>query len=220
MTLTTVDKIKITNYLKTHAVDDIYYIDLCDAIGKRGKIEDIEFWDYFTDCVAKEFRKDEKISIKQLTKLIFTIDNFLHWLKEEGKEIYDKILDIIRSFEDLYDDYLNRNNFDIDLEFTDDVIGQVLKTVNELYPKTSLSNESLGKYINQIAELEELVKKLKRELEETQRLYVILEESNSKNSEKLEISERTIIDLGRDSRGKSKEIEELNTTILELKDKI
>ena len=78
MALTMVDKIKITNYLKTHAVDDIYYLDLCDAIGKRGKVEDHELIEYFTDSVAKEFRKNEKVSIKQLTKLIYIIDNFLH----------------------------------------------------------------------------------------------------------------------------------------------
>ena len=70
MTLTMVDKMKLSKYLKEHAVTDIYYLDLCDAIGKRGKIEDIEFLEYFTDSVAKEFRKNEKISIKQLTKLI------------------------------------------------------------------------------------------------------------------------------------------------------
>lgn len=220
MTLTMVDKMKLSKYLKEHAVTDIYYLDLCDAIGKRGKIEDIEFLEYFTDSVAKEFRKNEKISIKQLTKLIFIIDNFLHWMKDEGKEIDDRILDIIRSFEDLYDDYLNRNDFDIDLEFTDDVIGQVLSTVNELYPTVGESSESLGKYINQIAELEETVKKLRRELDEANRLYGVLEESHKKDSEKLETASQSVIDLGRDNRAKSKEIESLNTTISSLNERI
>lgn len=220
MALTTVDKIKITSYLKTHAVDDIYYLDLCDAIGKRGKIEDIEFLEYFTDSVAKEFRKDEKISIKQLTKLIFIIDNFLHWMKEEGKEIPDNVLDVIRSFEELYDDYLNRNNFDIDLEFTDDVIGQVLKTVNELYPTKEIGGESLGKYINKIAELEDTVKTLTRELAEAKRLYALLEETHAKTSEKLDVTERSLIESGRESRGKSKEIVTLSETIDALNEKI
>ena len=220
MKLTPVDKMKITKYLREHAVTDIYYIDLCDAIGKRGKVEDIEFLEYFTDTVAKEFRKNEKISIKQLTKLISIIDNFLNWMHEEGKEIDESILDVIRSFEDLYDDYLNRNNFDIDLEFTDDVIGEVLKTVNELYPTNSNCNESLGKYINQIADLENTVKSLRRELEETQRLYNLLLESSNKNNEKLTIAGRNIVDLGRECRSKTKEIEELNATILELQGKI
>ena len=220
MVLTMVDKMKISKYLKEHAVGDIYYLDLCDAIGKRGKIEDIEFLEYFTDSVAKEFRKDEKISIKQLTKLIYIIDNFLHWMKEEGKEIEDRLLDVIRSFEELYDDYLNRNNFDIDLEFTDDVIGQVLQTVNELYPNQVVGGESLGKYINKIAELEESVKSLTRELIETKRLYALLEETHGKTSEKLDSTSLSLIEVGRESRSKSKEIVTLSETIDALNEKI
>lgn len=220
MTLNMVDKMKISKYLKEHAVGDIYYLDLCDAIGKRGKIEDIEFLEYFTDCVAKEFRKDEKISIKHLTKLIYIIDNFLHWIKEEEKDIDDRILDIIRSFEDLYDEYLNRTNFDIDLEFTDDVIGQVLSTVNELYPSKSEGNESLGKYINQIAELEETVKKLRRELEEANRLYSVLEDSHKKSEAKLEETSQELVDLRKDCKSKGKDINTLNETIEELNSRI
>lgn len=220
MALNMVDKTKISKYLKEHAVGDIYYLDLYDAIGKRGKIEDIEFLDYFTDCVVKEFRKDEKISIKHLTKLIFIIDNFLHWIKEKDKDIDDRILDIIRSFEDLYDEYLNRTNFDIDLEFTDDVIGQVLSTVNELYPPKSEGSESLGKYINQIAELEETVKRLRRELEEANRLYSLLEDSHKKSEVKLEETSQELADLRKDCKSKKKDINTLNETIEELNSRI
>ena len=220
MALTPVDKMRITKYLKEHAVDDIYYLDLCDAIGKRGKVNDHEFIEYFTDSVVKEFRKNEKISIKQLTKIISIIENFLRWMHEEGNEIDDRILDTIRSFEDLYDDYLNRNNFDIDLEFTDNVIGQVLNTINELYPTKGESNESLGKYINQIAELEDTVKSLRRELDEANRLYGLLEETHKKDSERLEIANQSVIDLGRESRSKGKEITSLNENIELLNKKI
>ena len=31
MALTSVDKTKISKYLRDHAVEEIYYIDLCDA---------------------------------------------------------------------------------------------------------------------------------------------------------------------------------------------
>lgn len=220
MALTMVDKVKITGYLKDHAIDDIYYYDLCDAIGKRGKVSDVEFLEHFTDTVVKEFRKNEKISIKQLSKLISIIDNFLGWMHEDGKEIDEGLLDIIRSFEDLYDDYLNRNNYDIDLEFTDNIIGEVLKTVNKLYPSKSSGNESLGKYINRIAELEEELSRVKRELAESIRLYGLLEECHKKNSEKLEVASQSVIDLGRESKSKSKDIEVLNQTIEELNNRV
>lgn len=220
MALTPVDKMRITKYLKEHAVDDIYYLDLCDAIGKRGKVSDHEFIEYFTDSVVKEFRKNEKISIKQLTKIICIIENFLRWMNEEGNEIDDRILDTIRSFENLYDDYLNRNNFDIDLEFTDNVIGFVLNTVNELYPTKVEASENLGKYINQIAELEEQVKSLKRELDETTRLYKLLEEDHAKDSLRLETANQSVIDLGRENRSKGKEIQSLCETIESLNSRI
>lgn len=86
-------------------------------------------------------------------------------MHQEDSPIDDNTLDIIRSFEDLYDEYLNRTNFDIDLEFTDNVIGKVLETVKELYPSKSDGNESVAKYINQIASLEDSLKKVTRELE-------------------------------------------------------
>ena len=64
MALTGIDKVKINRYLKEHANGDIYYLDMCDYLGKRGKISDIEFLEHFTDCVVAEFSKDVKISIK------------------------------------------------------------------------------------------------------------------------------------------------------------
>ena len=85
MAITAVDKIKLNKYLREHAVDDIYYLDMCDALGKRGKISDIEFLEYFTDSAVQELNKDSKISIKQLTKIILTIDAFLTWIHEAIK---------------------------------------------------------------------------------------------------------------------------------------
>lgn len=220
MALTSVDKMKIAKYLRDHAVEEIYYIDLCDALCKRGKIRDIEFIQYFTECVAKEFRKNEKVSIKQLTKMILLIDNFLNWMHQEDSLIDDDTLDIIRSFEELYDEYLNRTNFDIDLDFTDNVIGKVLETIKELYPSKGEGNESVAKYINQIAMLEDNLKKVTRELEEANRLYAILEENNRKSNEKLTISQQDVISLSREIKTKDVSISELNTTIENLRGKI
>lgn len=219
MALTAVDKMKITKYLREHAVDDIYYLDLCDALCKRGKIEDIEFLQFFTDSVAKEFRKDEKISMKQLTKMVLIVDNFLHWMHQEGSKIDEKTLDIIRNFEKLYDDYLNRTNFDIDLDFTDNVIGKVNQTLEELYPSETVVNDSSAKYINQIAELEEEIKRLTRELEECSNLHKLVEETNNKNVEKLNSAKQKLTTVRKDLRARDKEIEELKEVIKDLEDK-
>ena len=87
MAITAIDKIKITKYLNGHSLDDIYYLDMCDAIGKKDKITDVEFLEYFTECVINELRKDSKLSIKYLSKVVFSIDSFLDWINETGSEI-------------------------------------------------------------------------------------------------------------------------------------
>ena len=46
MAITAVDKVKINKYLKEHALGDICYLDMCEAIGKRDKISNVEFLDY------------------------------------------------------------------------------------------------------------------------------------------------------------------------------
>ena len=49
MGLTGVDKIKLNKYIREHAIDDIFYTDMCVFLGKKGKITDSEFIDYFAD---------------------------------------------------------------------------------------------------------------------------------------------------------------------------
>ena len=82
MPLTGVDKVKLNKYLKEHAIDDIFYFDMCDYLGKRGKIKDFEFIDYFADCVISEFSKDGKISVKHVAKLVSLVGNFSSWMHE------------------------------------------------------------------------------------------------------------------------------------------
>ena len=170
MSITPVDKVKITKYLRENPIGEIYYLDLCDALGKRGKIKDIEFLEFFVEAVIKEFKKNEKISIKQVSKLVVTVESFLEWVHEAGSEIDEVILDKIRSFEEYYDEYLNRTNNDIDLEFTDGYLASLLKVVNELYPKEEKS-ESVVQYLNEIADLKEQLRTLKKEYDNLAQLH-------------------------------------------------
>ena len=59
MAITPVDKIKIIKYLKDNPIGEIYYLDLCNALGKKCRIKDIEFLEFFVDSVIKEFKKDD-----------------------------------------------------------------------------------------------------------------------------------------------------------------
>ncbi len=170
MAITPVDKIKIMNFFKRNPIGEIYYLDLCDALGKRGKISDIEFLEFFVDALVKEFKKEEKISIKQVSKLVVTIESFLEWVHQAGSEIKEETLDKIRNFEEYYDDYLNRTGFDIDLEFTEGYLASLINAVNTWYP-TDEKNESVVQYLNEIEELRVKLSNLNREYENLSKLY-------------------------------------------------
>ena len=99
MALTGIDKVKLNKYLKEHANGDIYYLDMCDYLGKRGKIKDHEFLDHFTDCVIAEFSKEGKISLKHAAKMISIVGSFAEWMHEEKSEIKEEITEIIKKIQ-------------------------------------------------------------------------------------------------------------------------
>lgn len=219
MSITPVDKVKIMKYLRENPIGEIYYLDLCDAIGKRNKVKDIEFLDFFVDAVIKEFKKDEKISIKQVSKLVVTCESFLEWIHEAGSEIDDILLDKIRSFEEYYDEYLNRTNYDIDLEFTDGYLASILKKVNELYPKVEVS-ESVVQYLNEIEILKEKLFVLKREYDNVVQLYESLQKKYDKKHEDFIKKSDECSRVTQTSINRGNEIDKLNQEILFLSTRI
>ena len=219
MAITTVDKVKINKYLKEHALDEICYLDLCDAIGKREKINDIEFLEYFTETIINDFRNSNKLSIKHTTKLITTVEAFLTWVNESNLEIGEETLDKIRSFGDFYQEYLDRTQLDKNIDFYDNYIDALLKKVDELYPNKE-SSESITKYISKISELEEKVAKLNRELSSLEKMNNKLQLSCEQKSNMTESLNKELNDLSNEIRNKSKEICELNSDITGLNGKI
>ena len=221
MALTGVDKVKLNKYLKEHANGDIYYIDMCDYLGKRGKISDVEFLDFFTESAVLEFRKDTKISMKQVSKYISVIDSFLGWVHESGSEVSEETLDKIRSLKEFYFEYVERTEGCIDVEFNDNYLVPLMEKIDALYPvDDNYEAESVSNYINKIAELEKTIKVLERELDELRRKSDSLESSSQKKDEQLDTLKEEKVSLGREVKAKNKEIEELSGTIESLKVKI
>lgn len=219
MAITPVDKIKIIKYLKDNPIGEIYYLDLCNALGKKCRIKDIEFLEFFVDSVIKEFKKDDKISINFVSKLVVTVESFLEWVHEAGTSVDESLLDKIRSFEEYYDEYLNRTNYDIDLVFTDGYLASVLNTVGNLYPKEEKS-ESVVQYLNQIEELKTSLSSLKREYDNLMQSYESLQKKADKKSDdyvqKSDDYSRALNTIS----SKEKEISKLNETIGKLERQI
>ena len=93
MGLTGVDKIKLNKYIREHAIDDLYYVNMCDYLGKRGK--DFEF-------IAKEQFKKISFDFKNLyetgeisiiTKEDITLDDLYKLLETsyEGQKLSEQV---------------------------------------------------------------------------------------------------------------------------------
>lgn len=212
MAITAVDKVKINKYLKECSIEYLSYADMCEAIGKRSKISHNEFLEYFTDCVVNELRKNDKISMKHLTKVVAIVQSFVVWINEANGQISEDLLNKIRSFKNLYEDYLARNGFDEDSDFSNNYLDRVLTVVNDLYPSEN-NTDTMSKYISRIGELEDQVKKLEQELSGITSEYKRLIKDYDKKSNNLEGLKEKIASLRKDVRSKNKEIAKLYEVI-------
>lgn len=212
MSISPSDKVKINKYFRDTPINSLNYGAMCHAIGTKGKISYVEFLEYFTDYVVKEFQREDKLPIKHLSKIIITINSFIEWVNRDEYHVSELTLDKIRSFGDFYDEYLNRTGFDKDLGFTDDYINKVLKTINKLYPHET-KNESVAKYINQVEELDDRVKKLEKENSEITSENARLQASCTKKTLETDALNQEAISLRRNAKTQNQEIINLNQTI-------
>lgn len=220
MALTAVDKMNINKYLKEHAMGDIYFGDMRNTLGKRkNSVSDVEFLDYFTECVASTFRKDEKFSVKHVSKVVSCVSAILGWVKEEEQPVSDETLDKIRSFKDFYLEYLERTGTEKDDDLYGNYIVDAINRVNELYPSEVVS-ESLAKYITKVAELESVIKKMEKDINEAIRQNALLQADKDKKSERIDSLTEEVNSLEKDVRSKAKTIIGLTEDITSLEEKI
>lgn len=215
MAITAIDKVKINRYLNEHANGDIYYLDMCDYLGKRGKIKDFEFLEYFTECVINEFSKDGKISIRHVAKLISIVGNFVEWIHEEKNEVKEEVLDKIRSFNSLYEDYLTRNNMECDNTFKEHCIGEVMEIINRLYPNINENADSLAKYVLKIKELETKIKELNRTITNLSKDNEVLQKSLDKANSSVDSLSVDISSVREELRDRKSYIKSLEAKIKE-----
>lgn len=212
MSINAADKIKIIRYLKENAMNNLSYQGMCHAIGTRGKINDVEFLEFFTDYTINEFSKNDKINIKLLSKIVLSINSFIKWINEDEVDIKEPTLDKIRNLKDFYDEYLNRTGFERDLDFNGNCLDTVIKKINELYP-CNAQNESVAKYINEISALETQIKQLKKSHTEITKQYDSLQVDYTKKVEEVEGLNKEAISLRKKVKSRDKEITKLNENL-------
>lgn len=219
MALTAIDKVKVAKYLNANAISNLCYLDLCDALGKRGKIRDVEFLEHFVDVAVNELKKDNKISFKYLSKVISCVNVFLIWIHDSGTEIPLETLDKIRSFDEYYSEYLARTGNCFDEVFSNESLVVVANTINELYP-CEKHDESLVIYLNKIDELEEIIKDLKKQLRELNKKNNSLQKDYEKEKDELDFLKEEVSPLKEELRVKKHELSDLNKVIESLNTKI
>ena len=220
MALTALDKMNINKYLKEHAMGDIYFGDMRNTLGKRKNVvSDCEFLDYFTEYVAQVFRKDEKLSVKHVAKVVSCVSAILGWVHEENQNVSDETLDKIRSFKEFYEEYLERTGTEKDLDLYDNYIVDAVERVNELYPSEVVS-ESVSKYITKVAELEAIIKRMEKDINEAIRQNALLQAEKDKKTEKIDSLNETVRELEKDVRDKAKSILELSDSVTSLEKRI
>ena len=213
------DKVKIIRYFRETPISDLNYEVMCHAIGAKGKISYAEFLEYLTDYVVQEFRREDKLPTKLLSKIIVSLSSFIKWVNRDGEHITEQTIDKIRSLGDMYEDYLSRTGIAQDLNLMDGYIDEVLKTIDDLYPYEG-KNESVAKYINQIAELESQVKKLEKQNEETTRENTKLQASYTKKTIEADTLNQEAISLRRNVKSQHQEIISLKQTIESLNENL
>lgn len=194
MAINAVDIMKINKYFNSHNVEDLYYSELCEAIGKKSKITDIEFLEYFTDSVIKDFKKSDKIQIKKFEKQIFMIGSFLRWINEEKTEIDESVLGKIRNIKIFYNDYVSRTKNDEDNEKIIYCLDSLLDVFEEYYDMEPC-DETTYKYISEIEELNNKIEKLNIELKNANEMYENLQDSSLEKSKKINLLNAEIVSL-------------------------
>lgn len=221
MAITTVEKIKINKYLKEHTLSEANYFEMCDILNRRGKVSEVEFLEFFTNSVVDAFHKEEKISTNHLTKLILLSGVFLDIAHGNDVEVKEEILDKVRSFGDFYEDYLSRNGLEEDVEFRNNSIEEVLKTINELYPtEVEAANESLIKYIERIEELERNIQSLTKELNGITSQYEKMRKSYERKSNSVSSLKEKISKLKDEVESKNNKISQLEKSLETLNSRI
>jgi predicted nucleic acid-binding Zn-ribbon protein len=215
MPLTKVDAIKINQYLNQHAIGDIYYQDMVEVLGKKTKVTDTEFLEFFTETIMTEFKKDTKLQSKRISKILSVIEAFLGWLHEDDKPIEAIIIDKIRSFDELYEEYLIRTEQERDLELIDKYIKNLIAVCNELYP-TEANTESVARYVAQITELELTISRLKKEIESLNKLNENANKTITQKSERIQTLSQDLVNINNEVSANVKEINRLTKEVAEL----
>lgn len=205
MSLESIDKIKITSFIRKHSIDDIYISDFFE--GKNPKYTEMDILNYLVDFINSHIDEKckENITYNYLSKLITVIHTIVFELIETV-EFPDNLLDKIMLLKNNYLKYFQNKELpkDCPKEYLDNLIEEIIKALESI--KKEPSEESISS-----EEIEGLQQKINE-------LTIVIDAKNEEINELKELLRKSNKDNSKNSKLLSKKIAEIEKTKKSLKD--
>ncbi len=227
MAITQVDKMKILKFFRENAFGDIYYADLVNYLGKKSKITDVEFTNFFATYIIDNLKKEQP-SLNLLNKMVSTLTSFIGWLHDDKIELDIELINKLHSIRESYEEHLVISGEDRNTKL-DELISSFEKDLFEFYPKVEEQQNSinLDELIAELSTLQASLSESEKEilslttrLEKQTRAYESKKRANTKLSSRLEEGHQREKKLEDKIKELEATIEQLNSHIATLKAEI
>ncbi len=226
MAITQVDKMKILKFFREKAFGDIYYDDLVEYLGKKSKISDVEFTNFFANYVIDSFNKEQP-SLNLLCKMVSTLSSFIGWLRDDEVELDVELVTKLYSIREKYEQYLINSSSERNNKL-DELISSFEKDLKNSYTLVEVEEEvtidektilaELETLRNELADSEKEITELTTKLTKQTKAWENKKRDNNRLSSKLEESKKNQKKLEDKIKELEKIISQLNENIASLRE--
>ena len=203
MALEVVDKMRIGKYLKTTALDDLYWGGFFENV-RKDKYSDYDVLVFLVDSFLNKISVNTVTSEKLLMKYLVFINNFFWWANEK-KQPAIQVEAKIRVLEEKYLEYVERTG----QEKSENIITTIksmIELIDDEFGKDEETKDGeVSKYVASILEMENKIKELTADLNEARRTIAAYEKSKGDSLKKNKKADGELTDL----RAKVKKYETL-----------
>ena len=193
MALEVVDKMRIGKYLKTTALDELYWGGFFENV-RKDKYSDYDVLVFLVDSFLTKISSASVTSEKLLMKYLVYINNFFWWANEK-KQPAIQVEAKIRVLEEKYLEYVERTGQEKS-ETIITTIKSMIELIDDEFGKEEKTKEGeVSKYVASILEMEATIRDLTAQLDEARRTIANLEKSKSDSSKKSKKNEDSLVGL-------------------------
>lgn len=205
MAITQLDKMKIMKFFRETKMGELYYGDLLEYMGKKSKVTDLEFTEFFVSYIEDNLKK-ESSSLNMIAKMVSSLISFIGWLHDDNVELDASFINRLYSLHDCYEQYVlssNKRN-----EALDDFFPILDSKLDECYPP---KEQEQIKYDEEIDRLKKEIDRLVAEATLREKEIKTLTANCNKKDKTIESKKKDITKLNNRlaiSQNSQKELEE------------